>query len=42
MGKQISYMTLIGVHSTMLLMHPNVYILKLEWYVYVPNVHCMP
>ena len=22
-GKQISYMTLIGVHSTMHLMHPN-------------------
>ena len=23
MGKQISYMTLIGVHSTMHLIHPN-------------------
>ena len=23
MGKQISYMTLIGVHSTMHLVHPN-------------------
>ena len=25
MGKQISYMTLIGVHSTMHLVHPNYY-----------------
>ena len=25
-SKQISYMTLIGVHSTMHLMHPNYYI----------------